>query len=332
MKFVKTVAVSAALLAAMGQTASAEINKLVVAEQFGIVYLQLMVMREEALIEKHAKALGVEDLAVDWVRLSGSGPMNDALISGNLHIASGGLSGLITLWDRTKGSINVRGISAMNSMPIQMISNNPAIKSVTDLGPQDRIAVPSIRVSPQAVLVQIAAERAFGEGKHGALDANTVSLPNPDAAAALISKSGGVAIHVANPPYDQRELREEGFHTLATSYDLVSPFASLAALWATEKFYDENPNVTAAFRTALAEATDKINADPQWAAELYLRVTKEDDTVENLAGYLTSPEVKVTLEPSGFLEYTNFMAKYGTIKNSAAEVDELFFPGFRPAN
>ena len=51
-----------------------------IAEQFGIVYLLLNVVRDQGLIEKHGKAEGL-DIKVDWRQLSGGSAVNDALLS-----------------------------------------------------------------------------------------------------------------------------------------------------------------------------------------------------------------------------------------------------------
>ena len=57
------------------------------------VYLLLNVAQEQKLIEKHAKAAGV-DAKVEWVKLSGGSAVNDALLSGNIEIASAGVGPL----------------------------------------------------------------------------------------------------------------------------------------------------------------------------------------------------------------------------------------------
>jgi ABC-type nitrate/sulfonate/bicarbonate transport system substrate-binding protein len=45
------------------------------------------VAQEQKLIEKHAKAAGV-DAKVEWIKLSGGSAVNDALLSGNIEIAA----------------------------------------------------------------------------------------------------------------------------------------------------------------------------------------------------------------------------------------------------
>ena len=104
--------VSVCALAA-SQASAAEMR---LARQYSMGYLQFNVMEHQQLIEKHAKALGIPDLKVSWITLNGPAAVNDALISGTIDIATGGVPGLLVLWARTKGTPQeVRGISALSS-------------------------------------------------------------------------------------------------------------------------------------------------------------------------------------------------------------------------
>ncbi|ELY4410838.1 ABC transporter substrate-binding protein, partial [Cronobacter dublinensis] len=82
-----------ALIAAAG-TAQAEGN-ISIAQQFGIGYLLLDVVRDQQLIEKEGKKEGV-DIKVEWRTLSGATAMNEALLSGALDVASAGVPPLLT--------------------------------------------------------------------------------------------------------------------------------------------------------------------------------------------------------------------------------------------
>ena len=127
-------------------------------------YLQFNVMKRDRLIEKYATQRGLKDFKVSWQRFNGPVAMNEALLSNSTDIVSGGVPGLITLWDKTQGtSFEVKGICALSSQPFLLNTANPDIKSIKDFTERDRIAVPSIKVSVQAVLLQMAAAAAYGE-------------------------------------------------------------------------------------------------------------------------------------------------------------------------
>src|SRR5262245_14352655 len=84
--------------------ASAPAEEIRLARQFSMGYLQLNVMEHQQLIEKHSKALGLDDVKVSWFTFNGPTAVNEALISGNIDVGSGGVPGLLMLWARSKGT------------------------------------------------------------------------------------------------------------------------------------------------------------------------------------------------------------------------------------
>ena len=124
-------------------TAIARAAEIRLAEQFSMGYLQFNVMKRDKLIEKYATQRGLKDFKVSWQRFNGPVAMNEALLSNSTDIVSGGVPGLITLWDKTQGtSFEVKGICALSSQPFLLNTANPDIKSIKDFTERDRIAVP----------------------------------------------------------------------------------------------------------------------------------------------------------------------------------------------
>src|SRR5258707_12367755 len=117
--------------------------------------------------------------------------MKEGVLSNSTDIVSGGVPGMITRWDKTQGtSFEVKGICALSSQPFLLNTANPDIKSIKDFGERDRIAVPSIKVSVQAVLLQMAAPGAYGEAKHPRPGPPTGSMAPADAATAPLKGPG----------------------------------------------------------------------------------------------------------------------------------------------
>src|SRR5436190_16768362 len=143
------------LLMAVALPAAAESNEISVAQQYGVSFLPLMVMEREKLVEKHAKALGLPELKANWVSVAGPSVMNDGIISGAIQFIAVGAPSLITLWDKTKNNVQVKGVSAMTTYPLYLNVRNPNIKSIKDFTDQDKIVVPSIKVSTQAIMLQM---------------------------------------------------------------------------------------------------------------------------------------------------------------------------------
>ena len=95
---------TACAIALAAAHANAEVGEIKIARGFGIGYLALMVMEQNKLVEKHVQAQGLKDVAVSWQTLGAGTVMNDALLSGSLHFAAGGVPPFLTLWARTRGN------------------------------------------------------------------------------------------------------------------------------------------------------------------------------------------------------------------------------------
>lgn len=296
-----------------------------IAEQYGIVYLLLNVARDQQLIEKHGKAAGV-DIKVDWAKLSGGSAVNDALLSGAVDIAGAGVGPLLTIWDRTKGKQNVKGVASLGNFPYYLVSNNPSVKTIADFTDKDRIAVPAVGVSVQSRVLQLASAKLWGDAQYNKLDKISVALPHPDAAAAIIAGGTEITGHFGNPPFQEQELAENpNAHIVLSSYDVLGGPSSSTLLFATEKFRNENPKTYKAFQDALKEAAAFATANPEKAADTYLRVTGAKQDRDFLIKVIKNPDVQFKLEPENTIGLARFMHKVGAIKNEPISWRDYFF-------
>lgn len=323
---IKGVALGLAVIAFGTGRVGAEVSEVTIAQQFGIGYLPLMVMQDRKLLEKHAKAAGLGDIKVTWSRFTGGGPMNDAILSGSLHFASGGVGPLVTMWARTRGIIDVKGVAALNSMPLILTTRNPNVKSIKEFTEKDKIALPSVKVSIQAVTLQMAAEKIFGEGNHSRLDRFTVSMSHPDGTAAMLSGQGEITGHFSSPPFQYQQLAHKGIRAVLNSYEVLGGKSTFNLMWTTTKFRQENPKTYAAFVVALSEAMDFIGKNRKAAAALYIRVAKSKDAPEFILKMLNDPDIEFTMTPKNVMKYANFLYKVGSIKVKPADWKEIFFP------
>ena len=314
-----------AILLASATLARAEVAEITVAQQYGVSFLPLMVMERESLIEKQAQAVGVPALKANWVKVAGPSVMNDGLLSGTIHFAAQGAPSLITLWDRTRG--NMRGVAAMTTYPLYLISRNPKVKTIKDFGPEDKIAIPSVKISTQAIMLQMAAAAAFGEKEYAKLDPLTISLSHPDAVLALTNNTAGVNAHFTSSPFYEQEINLPGIHLVTTNYEILGGPATAVLLTATARFRDANPKAYQAFFAGLSEAIERINKDKRAAAQLYLEVARDTrNKVEDIVRIISDPDYAYTLQPQKVLKTAQFMAKVGSIKQSPGTVADLFFP------
>src|SRR5262245_21579793 len=211
----------AALFTTLG-TAFAQQPDIRISRTTTMADLPLMVIEHEKLLEKHAAQSGIPNLKVSYHTFTGPSAQFDALFSGNVDVVAVGATALITLWARTKGTaLEVKGVSAMSSMPISLNTRNPNVKTIKDFTDKDRIAVPSVGVSHQALLLQMASAKEWGFENHKKLDPLTVSLRQMDAVAAMMSPGHEVTSDFCTPPFLYIEREQPGIRTVLTMKEIL---------------------------------------------------------------------------------------------------------------
>jgi len=317
----------AAISAATCAAAPASAQEVRIARQFSMGYLQFNVMEHEKLLEKHTAALGLKDVKITWAIFNGPDAMNNALISDSVDIVAGGVPGLLTLWNRTRGTANeVKGIAALSSQPFLLNTRSDTIKSIADLKDSDRIAVPAVKVSVQAVTVQMAAAKLFGEKNFGKLDPLTVSMSPPDATIALLAGSGEINCVFGVPPFQQQQLEKPGIHTILNSYDVMDGPHTFTVAWTSARFRDKNPVLYKALIAALKEATAIVDKDRSKAAGYWIEDVKSKLPLEKVTAVISGPQVQWTMAPLNTMKYAAFMASVGSLKEAPKSWKDLFFP------
>jgi NitT/TauT family transport system substrate-binding protein len=258
--------------------------------------------------------------------LSGGGAQTDALLAGGVDILNTGTGNLLLLWDRTRGG--VKGIVATSAQPMTLISRDANIKSLKDFGPNDKIAVPTVKVSTQAIVLQIAAAELFGADQWSKLDANTVQLGHPDAYVAMTNAQHEVRNHFAIPPFTFLELKNvPGAHVVLSSPDVMGGPLSQAQFFTTTKFADANPKIIQAVREATREAHDLIRSDTRAAVEIYKEVTGDKTSAEDLLAWLKEPGMmEWNLQPQGTMKFAAHLFKTGTLKTQPKAWTDYYLP------
>jgi NitT/TauT family transport system substrate-binding protein len=302
----------------------AEAAELRITKQPSVIYLPLVLMEEGKLVEKHAKAAGLTDFKTNWITLMGGGAATDALLSGNVDMVTSGVGNLLTLWDKTKGE--VKAVSAASAVPMILFSRNPKVKMLKDFSDADKIAVPTIKVSTQATVLQMACEKEFGPENRTKLDSLTVAMAHPDAAVAVSNPAHELNAHFSAPPYQAAQSKNPLLHPVLVSADVIGGPMTNAVVFGTTKFHDANPKIVAAFIAALNEANAMIKDDPRGAAEIYLKATKEKFTVDELVEIMKTPATEYSATPFNTMKFADHMFKVGTLKTKPASWKDYFFP------
>jgi NitT/TauT family transport system substrate-binding protein len=280
----------------------------------------MALLEELHLIEKNAQKAGLSGLKVSWRRFSDGPGMNEALLSGNIDIANGGLTALIILFDKSHG--NYVGLAPLSSMPAILMTRSPNVKTVRDLKETDRIALVS-RVSMQAIILRMFAEREFGAGHATDLDHLTVPLPHVDGMTSLLSGGTEITGHFTAAPYYQQE-EAAGMHRSLNSYDVLGGPATYSVTWTSKKFIANNPKTVAAVLAALNEATEIIKNDPGRAAQAYIKAEHSKLDPALIEKIIRDPENVFTNTPQHTMKFVNFMTQSGQVKQPPKRWQDLF--------
>lgn len=305
--------------------AAAEVSEVRLVAQNGSNYLPLVVMQGQKLVEKHLAAKGLANTTVEWSKLAGPSAIVNSFLAGAVHFSGQGVPSTALIWDRTRNGIGAKAISAMVASNIWLMTAKPALKSLRDLTDKDRIALPSIKTSAQALFLWSAAEKEFGPGQWGKLDYITVSLPHPDAMAAVLNPGGEITVHAATSPYADLE-RKAGLHAISDLYAVEGGTVTGLNFVSTEQFRKANPITFEAVVAAFDEAITWVNGDKRRAAQFYLDVSKEKMSLDDLTQILMAPDYKFGQTPHGIGVAMSMMYKTGTIKTKPGSWKDMYFP------
>ena len=293
----------------------------------GVGFLPLQMMREFALIEKHAANEGLADVTVEWIDLGGPAVMNDALLAGSVDFIAAGPPAFLTLWDRTRGNADVRGVAAIAALPMYLNTTSDHLRSIDDLTDTDRIAVTAIKVSIPAIVMQMYAAQRYGRNDAARFDRYTVTMNHADALVAMLSGSTEINSHFTSPPFHQREIAAGNIRTIMSTDDVLGGATTFTMLSTTRRFHDERPALYRAVLAALGEAQAMIEADPTRAARVLAEAGEGGGFAEaDLIGVLQDPDIHFTTTPTNVTKYAEFMHDIGSLNNAPESWRDLFFP------
>jgi sulfonate transport system substrate-binding protein len=292
--------------------------------QPGLSLMPILIMESEGLIEKRAKSLGITDLKVNWITFANAGSMSDALLSGSANFVSSGVPTLVQLWNKTPGDNRVMGVSPTGRLPLLFNIRREGVRSLADLTPNDRIAVPGAKLSVAALMLQMAVAKQFGPDNYAKLDSQTVTFADSDAVAQLVTGAGDVTAHFAPPPYGFLEAQNPKVRTVFSSYDITGP-VTVGIILTTSRFYKAHPKVVDAVRDALSDAVTLIKSDPDAAIAKYLAVSGEKLAPEQVKKIIK--DIDFNTRPRGVMMMADFMKKVGVIARKPESLSDIFLPG-----
>jgi NitT/TauT family transport system substrate-binding protein len=292
---------------------------------YGIAFLPTYLCEELNLVEKQARSAGL-DLKTSYQHFLSSGAMQEAIVSGAIDIGPYGVAALLMAWDKGTGTPQQAiAISGLTTLPLTLVTNRPGVRSIDDLKPADRIAMPSL-ASPQMYLLQMQSEKVFGPGHYDKLRLQTVAMSHADSINALLSGSGQITAYFSSPPFTQIALKSPKVHTILESADVAGE-TSFLVLGATRRYIDANPKIPAIIAKALQEAADFIKSDPRRAAEIYLKYEPSKTLdVATVEAVLRQLQDNFGDSVHGVQAYADFMTMLGQLTHTPKSWKEIVAP------
>ncbi len=310
---ISSIALTTLLVAGAAGTALSQETKVVrLAQQFGLLYVPLHVVLEQDLVTKYTKKMGLGSPKIELYKISGGANINKALLAKTIDFGSHGVGPALKLWGKTKGRFKIAITIA--DMPLKLLTNDPKVKTIEDyLTIKDhKISTPAAKVSIQAVTLQMAAAKLWGEPNK--LDHLVISMKHPTALAAMLSGGQIVKSHFATLPYSYIELKSGKVRQVTSSYEILGGQHSVLVMSASRAFKEENPKTYKAVIAAFAEAFAWINDNPIKAAETFIRYTNSKMDPADVKALLTNKaEIEFSMLPKHTMKYANFLNKIGDI-------------------
>jgi len=283
-------------------------GKIRIAEQYGLAYAPLQILREKRFLEESSA-----DVKVQWVTLGNTAAIREAVLSGDLDIGFMGIPPFLIARDK---GMEWKIATGLSRCPLGLAVPGGTYSSLGNFPRDGKIALPQPG-SIQHILLSMALERERGDA--AALDKNLVSMKHPDGMNALLS--GAVQGHFTSPPYLFLE-EEEGFEVLVTGDEAMGgPFTFIAGV-VTEDFYEREPDLYRDFLAALDKAILFMEENRHETVNLLAAKYRMEPEV--LDDYLYKRGIVFEREVRGLDRFITFMAEEGYLKESPVRESVLF--------
>ena len=316
----------AALWTAVGTTLTPALaqEQVTIGLGYGFAFLPLYICEDLQLVEKQAKAAHL-DVVAKFQRFANSAELHAALAAGQIEMAPFGTAPLLAGALQTKeAGHQIVAVSGITSLPLTLLTNQANERSIADLRPNDRIALPTL-TSPQMYLLQMQSENTFGQFDH--LRNQIVMLSHPQAIAALADDTGQATAYFSSPPFTQIALRASNVHAMLSSSDVMNGKSSFLILGAQRSYVRAQPQIAELVAKAIDEAARVIRDDPERAAQIYL--THEPSVALN--GAAMDAIIRDVKDEFGTPVYgvqttADFMARIGELKGSLRTWKDIAAP------
>jgi NitT/TauT family transport system substrate-binding protein len=285
-------------------------GKIAIAEQYGLAYAPLQVMKEFNLLEKHSPGIKVQ-----WRKLGNTAAIREAMVAGEIDAGFMAIPPFLIGFDK---GMDWKIASGLSESPVILLTNQARIRSIRDFTTVDRIALPQPG-SIQHILLAMACEKEWSDPKK--LDGLLVTLAHPDGMNALIAKKD-ITAHFTTPPYLNQELEQPGIRRILDGKEAMGTGFTFVVGVTTKTLYEKQNKEYQAFTLALKEAIDYVRRNPVKTAKLLADQYKIP--APELEKLLTAPGNEYTVKIRGVERFAAFMVKAGYL-SKMPKVKELFW-------
>lgn len=285
-------------------------SKIRIAEQYGIAYAPVQIMKHLALIEKN-----VPGVTVVWEQMSNTTEIREAMVADKLDVGFMAIPPFLIGWDK---GMDWKIATGLSSVPTGLVAGKK-IESIGDLDENDRIAVPQPG-SVQHILLAMACKVEFNEPER--LDNQLVTLSHPDGMNALLSGTE-ITAHFTSTPYLEKELEADGFHLVLDGEEVFGQKFSFIVGVTTKAMHDESPAHYEGFNNAVAEAIEFINNDPEGAAVILAQYYEMSE--EEILAYLLSDSSEYSTMVKGTKKFSRFMAETKYLSKQYEDISEILW-------
>jgi len=274
-----------------------------IAEQYGLAYAPLQIMKAKKILEKKHP-----EIEVEWLRLGNTTAIREAVLAGDLDVGFMGIPPFLIAKDK---GMPWKIACGLTQAPLGLMVAPGEYTSLKEFKASDKIALPQPG-SIQHILLSMAAERE--SGNPALLDNNLVALKHPDGMNALLS--GAVKGHFTSPPYLFQE-QTEGFECLVSGEEAMGGAFTFIAGAVTEKFYQKHNDIYHDFIDSLKDAIRFIEEEPDETLRILSEAYSLDEN--KLETWLYFSDLNFKTEIDGLDSFIDFMYSRSYLENHSRD-------------
>lgn len=288
-----------------------EITQIVIADQFGLAYAPLEIMKAYGFLEEELLNADL-NVEVVWQKFGNTTAIREAMLTGDLDVGFVGIPPFLIGLDN---GMDWKIIGGLSESQVSLITKDPSVNDLGDLSMEHRIILPQPG-SIQHVLLQMAAESQLGD--FAAFDNQLVALSHPDGVVAFES-GDSEQLHFTAPPYISKDLNVNGARTILEGKDSVGEDYTFIVGICQREFYDQKAFYEA-FKSALRRSIEEI----QLGSDEILTLLSEIYEIpkDELKADLREKTISFSEEVKGLDRFSEFMFKTGTL-SKVFTVEEL---------